>query len=198
MLSWLYDLPFGNGKALLAHDGPLVNRLVGGWSVGAVQRYIPHGDPYSFGCATGIPGLPTCIRYSQVPGQDLLSQTWRSGRFNPFKGGQNLVFNPASFADPNKFVGQTGGPTGYSFGDLPRVNSQVRMSPYLAEDVSLSKMTAIREGIDLEFRAEFFNVFNRHDFGGADTNPTDPGFGQIAGLGQEGPRSGQVRLVVTF
>ena len=198
MLSWLYELPFGNNKTFLSHQGPLVNRVVSGWSLATVQRYIPEGDPYSFGCATGIPGLGTCIRYSQTPGQHLLSDAWRSGHFNPFIAGENSQFNVAAFTDPNKYVGQPGGPTGYSFGDLPRLNGQTRTDGYMSEDVSLSKMTKVRDGVDVEFRAEFFNVFNRHQFGYADSNPVDPGFGQISGTNQLAPRQGQVRLVVTF
>ena len=175
-----------------------MNRAVSGWSLGSVDRYIPLGDPYGFGCATGIPGLPTCMRYSQVPGQNLQSQAKLSGHFNPFVAGENTVFNPSAFVDPNIAVGQPGGPTGYTFGDLPRLNSAVRTNGFLNEDVSLSKMTTVNEAINVEFRAEFFNVLNRHQFGYADSTPTDPGFGQISGLGQQNSRQGQVRLVVTF
>jgi hypothetical protein len=59
-------------------------------------------------------------------------------------------------------------------------------------------MTKVGEMVNVEFRAEFFNLFNRHQFGAPDSTPTDPGFGQISGSGQENPRQGQVRLVVTF
>jgi hypothetical protein len=198
VLSWVYALPFGRDRALLANTNPLVNRLISGWSVGAVQRYIPKGDPIGFGCATAIPALPTCMRYSQTPGQELLSDAWRNKRFNPFVAGQNTQFNPAAFTDPNKLVGQPGGPTGYTFGNLPRLNSAIRIQGYLNEDVSLAKNTKVGEMVNVEFRAEFFNVFNRHQFGYPDSNPNDPGFGQIAGSGQLNPRQGQVRLVVTF
>jgi len=198
VLSWLYELPFGHNKTLLAHNGPFVDRLISGWSFGAVQRYILEGDPIGLGCATAIPGLPTCIRYSQVPGQQLLSQAWRNKQFNPFIPGQNQQFNLAAFSDPNKLIGQPGGPTGYTFGNLPRLNGAIRTPGYLNEDISLGKLTRVGEMVNVEFRAEFFNLFNRHQFGYPDSNPTDPGFGQIAGSGQLNPRQGQVRLVVTF
>jgi hypothetical protein len=138
LLSWLYGLPLGHNKTFFAHDGPLVDRVVSGWSLGSVERYILEGDPIGFGCATAIPGLPTCMRYSQVPGQQLLSQAWRNKQFNPFISGQDLQFNAAAFSDPNKLVGQPDGPTGYSFGNLPRLSGGIRTPGYLNEDISLS------------------------------------------------------------
>ncbi len=37
-------------------------------------------------------------------------------------------------------------------------------------------MTTVNEAINVEFRADFFHVLNRHPFGYADSTPTDPGF----------------------
>ncbi len=101
VVSWLYELPFGRNKSFLGHSGPVVSGAVSGWSLGSVDRYIPLGDPYAFGCAIGIPGLPTCMRYSQVPGQNLQSQAKPSGHFNPFIAGENTVFKLSAFVDPN-------------------------------------------------------------------------------------------------
>ena len=56
VLNYLYAMPFGKGRSFLNH-GNLTNLFVGGWTVGAIQRY-QSGQPISFGCATGIPGLP--------------------------------------------------------------------------------------------------------------------------------------------
>ena len=78
VLSYIYELPFGKGKKLLNHGG-VVDKIVGGWQIGGVQRY-QSGQPLIFGCATGIPGYDGCIRYSRVPGQPLLSP--QAGNFN--------------------------------------------------------------------------------------------------------------------
>jgi hypothetical protein len=41
--------------------------VLGGWQLGAVQRY-QSGSPVSFGCATTIPGWDNCVRFNCVPG----------------------------------------------------------------------------------------------------------------------------------
>lgn len=59
------------------------------------------------------------------------------------------------------------------------------------------KRTPITEEVTLQFRAEFFNAFNRHIFGNPDTNPYDSGFGTV-GSTSNSPRSGQLTLRVEF
>jgi hypothetical protein len=47
--------------------------------------------------------------------------------------------------------------------------------------MSLTKNIALWEGrVNLRFGADFFNVFNRHNFSNPDTNIDDPGFGRIS------------------
>jgi len=71
VISYIYELPVGKGKKLL-NKGGVIDKVVGGWQIGGVQRY-QSGQPTAFGCATGIPSYDGCVRYDRVAGQPLLS-----------------------------------------------------------------------------------------------------------------------------
>jgi hypothetical protein len=190
--SYLYDLPIGKGKAFL-NQGGVTNAIIGGFHVGGVNRYQA-GQPLVISCATGIPGMDTCIRYNQVPGVSLSSGAKQSGGFNPFSATNNLYLNLAAFQDPNLVPGgaNTANPTlPYVFGNLPRQLGTVRTPNYLEEDLVAGKTLTLTEWLRFDLRAEFNNAFNRHVFGGPNTNPASPGFGTITGLDDQ-PRKIQL------
>ena len=64
------------------------------------------------------------------------------------------------------------------------------------EDIGLRKAFRVREGMKAEFRVELLNAFNRHTFGGIDTNVLNPRFGQVTNV--SGNRTGQVGLRLDF
>ena len=194
VVSSLYDLPFGRDRAFLSH-GHAINYAVGGWSVSGILRY-QSGQPIGFGSATGIPGWNNNIRWNLVPGQPVESSARRGGSFNPAIPGRNIWYNRAAFVDPNINVTASSG-LPYSFGNKPAYEGDDRSLPYYEEDFGLIKRTPIREGVDLQFRAEAFNAFNRHIFSGPDTGPYDSGFGTVGGLSNT-PRNLQLTLRVEF
>jgi hypothetical protein len=62
-------------------------------------------------------------------------------------------FNPAAFAIPANFT----------FGNEPRTLSTARTFGGRNEDITIGKKTnIIGERATVDFRAEFFNIFNRH------------------------------------
>ncbi len=63
-------------------------------------------------------------------------------------------------------------------------------------DVALRKSTQIYEGYSLEFRAEFFNVFNHTQFNNPDGNQSAADFGEVSTA--RDPRIGQVALRFAF
>jgi Carboxypeptidase regulatory-like domain len=193
VLSYLYDLPFGRNKMFLNNNKAL-NYIVGGWSVTGIQRY-QDGQPIGFGSATGVPGWNNNIRWN-LTGVPIQTTARRNGSFNPAIAGQNLWYNRAAFTDPNANVtAATGLP--YAFGNKPAYQDNDRSFAYLEEDFGLIKRTPITESVDIQFRAEFFNAFNRHVFGGPDSNPFDSGFGTVGGLNNS-PRQGQLTLRLEF
>lgn len=178
VLTYIYDLPVGKGKKFAGNASGVVNKVVGNWTVGGVQRYSS-GQDTVLGCAPGIPGLDNCIYWNRVPGQPIFSKEYLSGNFDPFTQG---VFNKAAFSDPNKNIDGSNGAaiipgTPYVFGNGPRVYS-ARSPWYRGEDFSIIKRFPIRESFNIEFQAQFINAFNRHVFqraignGPLDTNPT--------------------------
>jgi hypothetical protein len=94
-------------------------------------------------------------------------------------------FHPASFAN---------GPLGV-IGSAPR---DVCCGPGISEvDLALHKEVRVSEGKTLDFRAEFFNLFNRTQFLNPDGNISDgPSFGTVNG--ERDPRLIQLALRLVF
>jgi hypothetical protein len=180
VLSYTYELPFGKGKSLLNRGG-VVNAVVGGWNVGAIQTY-ESGTPISINCGGGYSsGLfnPSC-RVNVVAGVSAyLSNP------GPFVYGQTKEFNPGAFAQPSS----------YTLGDASRI-SNIRLPMYLDEDVSLEKRFIIAEKVNAILRMEAFNLLNRHRFTVIDNTVTDPSFGQFTSA--SGNRTMQASLRFSF
>ena len=166
VLSWIYQLPFGSGRKRL--NNGLLSRVLGGWDIGAVQRYMS-GEPISFGCAIGIPGWDNCIYFTRVAGQSLKSAAYASGHLN--LGNGDVMFNRNAFTDLNVDAIRNGGP--FVFGNIPRVTGEIRNWAYYNEDFSFTKSVPIRERLTFSLRFELLNAFNRHVFGIPDTAPND-------------------------
>ncbi len=205
VLSYIYELPFGNGKRFLS-NGFLLNELVGGWQIGGIQRYQT-GQPLNNPCAGGVSGDDGCFRFNFAGDQRNLIA--KHAHFNPFNGQQrdlvgtvNTVnnnqivdFSTVPFSDPNANVTTTGR---YQFGNGPRV-LDARIPNYMQEDFSIIKRFVFFESLKGELRGELFNAFNRHIFGGpSDTNPYDGfNYGRVTGT-QDAPRVVQFQARIDF
>lgn len=206
VLSWLYELPFGHGKTWLNHG--FASYAVGGWEVGAVQRYMS-GQPFSFCCANGIPGFQNQVRFDRVPASDLKSPAYHGGHINPI-GAQtanpatNSLFNLDTIRQPNggafydqNAVANRGEYGAFSLGDMPRVTGEVRTPAYYNEDISILKNTPIHENIVFQLKFELLNAFNRHTFSIPDSGPNDNLFGVPGGTLQL-PRNIQITGRINF
>ncbi len=178
VISYLYELPIGRGKKLLGNANRLVDRVVGGWQIGGIQRY-ESGQPIAFGCASAPAGYGECIRFNQVPGSSIFSSAYKSGHWNPITdpifNAINLpnAINPVAFDDPNS-AANLGARGTYEFGTLPRVMGNIRMKRYASEDFSFIKRTKITERTDVNFQLTMINAFNRHIWNRPDDlNPYD-------------------------
>ncbi len=195
VVSYLYDLPVGRGKKLLANTPKPVDAVISGWRVGGIDRYLS-GQPISFFGEPGIPGFDNGIRPNRVTNVPAI-QVPNYGHYNALSyvnpNSPTSVFNPAAFADPNANRGT--GP--FQFGDMPRNSPDIRTPTYLNEDFNLSKTFPIHESFSAEFRAEAFDLFNRHVFAKPDSGVYDLNFGQITGT-INGPRNLQLVLKIHY
>jgi hypothetical protein len=66
--------------------------------------------------------------------------------------------------------------------------------------MSVTRLFPIHESVQLEFRAEAFNGFNRVRFGTGSTQLQDPNFGRLTGSGDllNTPRQLQLALKLYF
>jgi hypothetical protein len=177
VVSYLYQLPVGRGKHFLGNANGVVDRIVGGWQIGGIQRY-ESGQPIAFGCASAPAAYGECIRFNQVSNQ-IFSSAYLSGHWNPITdpifNGLNLpnTVRPVAFDDPNSAANLAARDT-YVFGTMPRVLGNVRMKPYMDEDFSFIKRTKLTERTDLNLQITMINAFNRHIWNRPDDlNPYD-------------------------
>ena len=204
--SFIYELPFGQGKHFLGNVGWLTNEAIGGWQVAGILRY-QSGQPLNGACAGGIPGWDNCIRFNFTGDQrSLINPAVKHGHFNPFLGQDRYLVGTSPsrtsahvtgtpFTDPNANQGPN---IPYQFGNESKVLA-ARIPNYYQEDLSFIKHFAIRENINAELRGELFNIFNRHVFGGPnDDSPYDSAnYGYINGT-QDAPRVAQFQLRVNY
>jgi hypothetical protein len=169
-----YELPFGRGKALASGAGRVTNALIGGWSISAVLNYFS-GLPLGFLGSAPLAGQGwngAVNRANVAPGD--LKANFDKSQFNfaNTRGPENTYVNKSLFSDPETLTLGTGAPR----------YTQVRDFGTINEDFGLQKNNRITEKVRLQLRAEFLNVFNRHQFGGINTTVTNPAFGQVTNV----------------
>jgi hypothetical protein len=142
VLNATYDLPFARSKA--SDGNPWLKKLLGNWQVSAIE--------------TLQPGLPFTPQLSYNPSNDGDTRNPVRPSLNPnftghvIQGGPNRYFNPAAFIQPLP-------------GTYGNAGRNILQGPGLAEtDVSLGKKFSLSDRLDLQFRSEFFNVFNHTNF----------------------------------
>ena len=162
-----YELPFGKGKKLLGNANGVVNRVVGGWQYNLIYTY-QSGAPVSWGNVLYYGGD---LKWSARN----LSQVFDVTRFERAAAAQ-LDRNVRTFYQRYPAYRAHG------------VNNV---------DMSLIKNTQIVERLNLQFRAEAFNAFNRVQFNGPDLTATGRNFGVITSEANL-PRSYQLALRLVF
>jgi len=81
---------------------------------------------------------------------------------------------------------------------FPSLFNNIRQDRSNTMDASLMKNTKLLESVRLQFRVEFFNVWNHPEFNAPDTNPTSSTFGKITSQANDIGRVGQLSLRLIF
>jgi hypothetical protein len=156
VLSWIYELPFGRGKAL-----PINNRLisgaVSGWQIQGVFTY-QSGQALGFGNALLLPGER--MEDVVIPAdQRTVAQWFNVSAFNR-NSTQQLASNIVT---------------------LSSAFSGVRAPVVSNWDLSALKNTRLKEKWQIQFAAQFINALNHPQFTAPITTPTSTAFGQLTG-----------------
>jgi hypothetical protein len=194
-LSWIYDLPFGQGQRW-ANSGPL-SYIVGGWTFSAIHQYRS-GNPISIVAGAyhwndWYIGSPSAGWRGDVLASGDQQTVGLPNNVDAVGGSQYL--SPGAFSD----IPNTDGWIPLRPGTAPRHLPNVRGPARHSEDVSIVKRTPLgwREDLSVEFRADIINFFNRAGIGGPNTDVNSSNFGKIFGNAY-GPRQYQLGLRINF
>ncbi|HTW60970.1 MAG TPA: hypothetical protein VMD55_04125, partial [Terracidiphilus sp.] len=87
-------------------------------------------------------------------------------------------------------------PQGFVFGNAGVAEGDIYGPRYLSWDMSFGKAVHLAEGTQLQFQAQFFNIFNRVNYQTPNTTYGSGSFGVISG--DFLPRQGQLGMVLSF
>jgi hypothetical protein len=177
VFSGIYELPFGQGKRFSSGHKDIDRYLLNGWRIDGIlslhtgfpfNLYVPYDNANTGSGTLGSEERPS-----------LVGQLYPSG----FQSSLSEWFNTSAVAA-----------IPYTYGNLGR--NVLRQNGLKNVDFSISKDLVIRETQRIEFRTEFFNLFNHPNFGPPDGNISDPTFGQVLSAGN--PRFIQFGLKYVF
>ena len=187
-MNWIYELPFGPGHALLSSGNRIVKKALEGWEIAGVSR-VQSGTPFQLTSGrTGMNQNETGVvlhNMTTAQLQDMMSirkVTGSNGVGQVFYLPNSLVANTnAAFEtngkslanlDPNApYIGPQLSPGQFGYEVFLRNPWQYHL------DVSLVKITKIKERANVEFRAQALDVLNLTNFFVAN-GPSSASFGQ--------------------
>ncbi len=181
--SVIYDLPFGRGKKF-GHDwNGAANSLFGNWQLTLIEK-ITSGFPVSLIDSFNQSG----VFFQNGGNGNNFNRPDRVAGCDPYAAdhSRNQWINAACFVAPLP-------------GRLGNANRVPVSGPgFVNTDFSVIKQFALpREGMGLNFRAEFFNLFNHPQFGSPINDITALGFGAVNST-VNNPRVVQFGLKLTF
>jgi len=201
--NWVWELPFGAGKAF-EPQGTLARKLLGGWQLGGIVR-LRSGRPLSITSSVGtfhrdaISGDNTVTLAQGLTNDDLRNLT----------GLQTIPGLGLFWIDPSTSRIQVAGncvdPAGDSAlfqcprpGELGRLGHTPIYGPSrFTLDFNLAKRTKISETVEVEFRWEVFNATNNPNFNNPTLDIFSENFGRIQSMVTE-PRTMQFALKINF
>jgi hypothetical protein len=170
-----FDLPFGRGKKFFGSSNRAVDAIIGGWTLGVINRYASGGPldiaaPNTLNVGTLFTQFKKANLNSSVPIRTGIDRTtldpinpsvrWFGCRPEPIAnrpGAFQCAANSTPFSIPGEF----------EFGNASQFMSAFRQPPVFTENISIVKRFNLTgEGrVRFIYRADIFNLFNRTNFG---------------------------------
>ena len=149
-----YNLPFGKGKAFGGNWNPILNTIAGGWEVDVIERAIS-GFPLFVVDSTNASGVNFQWNGASLNRPQLVAGC------NPKSSHRTLSqwFNTSCFVPDDTFDTAFAGKLGNSS------RAPVSGPRFINTDMSFVKHVPLPyESMRLDFRAEFFNIWNHPHF----------------------------------
>ena len=178
-VSYSYLLPFGQGRRYLSESGWMTT-LLSGWETFGIVT-LQSGRPFTVALLSEIDNSGTGRSILGFGANDRPNVVSNPELSNPTTG---RWFNTAAFTFP---APGTFGNAGRNILDGPE---------YQNVNASLVKNTRVTERVNLQLRAEFFNLFNHPNFNLPDNFLGSPTFGVISSARE--PRHIQFGLKLLF
>ncbi|MCC7497835.1 MAG: TonB-dependent receptor [Bryobacterales bacterium] len=153
--SGIYELPFGTGRRFGATAPSALRAIISGWQGSALWQ-VYSGQPLGFGDV-------------------IFNGEWNDLALSRSEHNIYRWFNTSGFET------QTAKQLLYHYRTFPLYISGLRSDNYNVWDMSALKNTRIREGVSIQFRAEFLNAFNHPTFSAPNTSVTSSAFGRVTG-----------------
>jgi hypothetical protein len=190
VLSYVYDLPFGNGKKYLGDASRGWDAVVGGWQLNGitvVQSGLPFSPLISSGDAAINAGPAGAVR------PDIVGDPNEPGPVaaNPTCDAPSQIHTSAAWFNRCAFVTPVN-----AFGDAGR-NSLIGPG-FVNFNFSIFKNFSITERWKLQFRTEIFNIFNHTNLGLPNPNTDLTGGGQITSTVNQAQFTAQTSRLVQF
>jgi hypothetical protein len=183
VLAAVYDLPFGRQRWMGGNMNRFLDAIVGGWSVNALIT-LQSGQPIPFALAN------SSIADGQQRPDITCSHlgTGLSMHDVAFSNDPNASYYNADCLNP---------PADQVPGNAPRFSSSIRSEGIRNTDMGFFKDFAVKEGMKLQLRAEFFNLTNSVRFRTPDSFLGDSDFGKVEQTANH-PRNGQIAVRFEF
>jgi hypothetical protein len=182
----IYELPFGRGRRFFSGANSVVDRLLGGYTMGAIVTWTT-GVPWNVAAGRSTFNSATANNGAKLVGISFEDFKKNVGIFKT-PGGVlfinpnllDLTFNAAGQISRSTLkVGLMAAPAPGTFGDFP-VNS-LSGPQYFNFDMSVTKRIPITETVKFEIKVTAINILNHPNFVYGTQNFDSTTFGVISG-----------------
>ncbi len=171
-VNWVYEMPFGRGRALFGSAGSVVNQIIGNWEMQGAAR-IQSGNLWDFSNVNVVGMTDQELRDSigmwfddankriyYVP-KDIIDQSYKAYQYDA--GGFTSGAPTGRYLAPAGSAG-AGNCVQVVSGDCAPRHHYLRGPMFTRFDMSLVKRIKFTERKSFELRGEFLNAFNNINF----------------------------------